>query len=209
MASNPIPQQNFQIPQQTTSYSYSPYRPPAPSAVKADDEEEEDGGHLLLIFLICFGVFILVVFIYLLVAYFIGLPPFSGENNSSSATRLCSGTEVISAEEAYEKYTDKTILENPLVLFSQASNTTHSLQLKKIPKTGSSCLAEGFAPIPFPKYCQAFSNYELVNEYIEEPNQTSTTSRKYVDEDGNILTFRQNCVPVVEDVYFYSPATKW
>lgn len=162
-----------------------------------------------MIFLICFVVFILVIVIYLLVAYFMGLPPFSGGDNSSSATRLCSETEILSSSEAYGRYTDKSILENPLVLFSQASNTTHSLQLKKIPTTPGLCLAEGFVPIPFPKYCQAFINYELVNEYTEEPNQTSTTSRKYVDEDGNILTFKQNCTPVVEGEYFYSPATKW
>lgn len=176
------------------------------------DDDEEDGGNLLKIFIIVFVALIALVILYFLIAYFAGWPPFTDSMSDDSGVDVpvqCSDRDVLSVEEAYGKYVEGSITDNPLILFSSASNTTHYLRLRKIPQIAGTCFTDGYKSVPFPQYCQAFTNYNLVNEYVQEPNQTSTTTRTYVDEDDNVLTFKQNCVPVAEDAYFYSPATKW
>lgn len=175
-----------------------------------DEDEDEDGGHLMLIFIIVFVVIILLIVIYFVVAYFLGWPPFSvGRSDGNSSSTPCSDNQLLSVDDAYKKYLDGGIVDNPLSLSSQASNTTHTLKLRKLANSSSNCFAEGTITVPFPKYCSAFLNYLQENEYEMEPNQTSTTSRTYVDAEGNVITFRQNCVPVTTDEYFYSPTTKW
>lgn len=177
---------------------------------ESDDDENENGGHLILIFVIVFVVIILLIIIYFVIAYFAGLPPFSvGRSDGNSSSTPCSDAQLLSVEDAYKRYLDGGIVDNPLSLSSQASNTTHTLKLRKLANSSSNCLAEGTVSIPFPKYCSVFSDYVQIDEYEVEPNQSSTTTRTYINAEGEVITFRQNCIPVTSDEYFYSPATKW
>lgn len=182
-----------------------------------DVDDDGDGRNLILIFVIIFVFLVVIVVAYIIVAKIYELPPFSADplrptgngRGSNDCPTLCGDADILSPADAYKKYLDGGIVDNPLSLSSMASNSTHTLKLKKLPKTGADCISDGLISVPFPEYCQVFDDYTFVKEYKQEPNQTSTSTRTYADEDDNVLSFRQNCVPVVADAFFYSPATKW